>query len=154
MPLTGTFERVLDDKQRLALPKPLRDELTSGDQQLLYAAPGNDRCVALYSQPAFQELADRLTQLSAARSDVRNYLRLFYSQAEAVESDKQGRIRLPARLIQFAELETQLVLVGVRDHAEIWPKTRWDALMQAHAADFDQLTLTAMQPLENPPPGT
>ncbi|MCA8985277.1 MAG: division/cell wall cluster transcriptional repressor MraZ [Planctomycetaceae bacterium] len=148
MPLTGTFERTLDDKQRLALPKSIRDELSTGETIPLYAAPGNDRCVALYSQQAFQELADRLTQLSAARSDVRNYLRLFYSQAEAIESDKQGRIRLPARLIQFAELETQLVLVGVRDHAEIWPKHRWEELMNTHAADFDQLTLAAMQSFE------
>jgi len=147
MPLTGTFERILDEKQRLALPKPMRDDLTSGEVGSLYAAPGNDRCVALYSHQSFQQLADRLTELSSARSEIRNYQRMFYSQAEAVECDKQGRIRLPARLVTFAGLSSQIVLVGVRDHAEIWEKTRWEELIQQHANDFDQLTQVAMQAL-------
>lgn len=145
MPLTGTYERNLDEKQRLALPKPIRDELTTSDAVVIYAAPGNDRCISLYSQQAFQELADRLTELSSARSEVRNYLRMFYSQAEAMESDKQGRIRLPVRLIEFGGLGSQIVLVGVRDHAEIWDKSRWEALVSSHTEDFDQLTLAAMQ---------
>ncbi len=123
----------------------MRDDLVDSEEsQVIYAAPGNDRCIALYSQTTFQELADRLTALSSARSEVRNYLRMFYSQAEAVESDKQGRIRLPARLIQFAGLGTQVILAGVRDHVEIWEKNRWEELMNQHAAEFDQLTLAAI----------
>jgi len=144
MPLTGTFERTLDEKHRTALPKGLRDGLTSLESPALYAAPGNDRCIALYSQAAFEELAERLTELSSARSEVRNYLRMFYSQAESVEVDKQGRIRLPARLVQFAGLESQITIVGVRDHAEIWHQQRWDELLAAHAADFDNLAAAAM----------
>ncbi len=148
MPLTGTFERSLDDKFRLALPKPFRDQILSETETSLYAAPGNDRCLALYSRKAFEELADRLTRLSSAQSDVRNYLRIFYSQAEAVEPDKQGRVRLPGRLVQFADLENQVVLVGVRDHAEIWDSKRWEHLLDQHADEFDNLTSKAMQSLE------
>lgn len=144
MPLTGTFERAVDDKQRTALPKALRDGLTTSDSASLYAAPGNDRCIALYSQSAFEDLAERLTQLSSARSEVRNYLRMFYSQAESVDVDKQGRIRLPARLVQFAGLGSQVVIVGVRDHAEIWDQTRWEELISKHSDDFDDLAAAAM----------
>ncbi|MBB03523.1 MAG: division/cell wall cluster transcriptional repressor MraZ [Rubinisphaera brasiliensis] len=144
MPLTGTFERAVDDKQRTALPKALRDGLTTSDSSSLYAAPGNDRCIALYSRSAFEDLAERLTQLSSARSEVRNYLRMFYSQAESVDVDKQGRIRLPARLVQFAGLGSQVVIVGVRDHAEIWDQSRWEELISKHSDDFDDLAAAAM----------
>ena len=57
---------------------------------------------------------------STARSSVANYLRLYYSQAERVEIDGQGRIRLPERLVEFAQLRQEVVLLGVHDHIEIW----------------------------------
>lgn len=145
MPLTGTFERSLDEKQRVALPKPLRDQLCSEQSNTFFVAPGNDKCLALYSCTAFQELADRLTKLSSGQSDVRNFLRIFYSQAESLEADKQGRIRLPARLVTFAGLESQVVVVGVRDHAEIWQAERWQQIVAANAEDFDALTTKAME---------
>jgi len=142
---TGTFERTLDDKHRIAIPKSVRDEVITGDKQKVYVAPGNDRCIAVYSEKTFEEFADKLKQLSSARSEVRNYLRIFYSQAEGVEPDKQGRIRLPGRLVSFARLESQVVLIGARDHAEIWERARWEELLATHSEDFDALALAAME---------
>ncbi len=142
---TGTFDRTIDDKHRIAIPKAMRDEFITGDNKRIYAAPGNDKCIAVYSEKSFEEYAEKLKQLSSARSEVRNFLRIFYSQAEGVEPDKQGRIRLPGRLVSFARLESQVVLVGVRDHAEIWEKSRWEELLATHAEDFDALALAAME---------
>ena len=36
MLLTGTFSRAIDDKQRIAIPKRLREELLRGDGHALY----------------------------------------------------------------------------------------------------------------------
>ncbi len=145
MAFTGTFDRTIDDKHRIAIPKAMRDEFINGDSKKVYAAPGNDKCIAIYSEKSFEEYAEKLKQLSSARSEVRNFLRIFYSQAEGVEPDKQGRIRLPGRLVSFAKLESQVVLVGVRDHAEIWEKSRWEELLATHSDGFDALALAAME---------
>ncbi len=149
--LTGTFDRTIDEKHRIAIPKSMRDEFLTDDIKKVYVAPGNDKCIAIYSESSFEEYAEKLKQLSSARSEVRNFLRIFYSQAEGVEPDKQGRIRLPGRLVSFAMLQSQVVLVGVRDHAEIWEKSRWEELLSAHAEDFDELALAAMESANSPP---
>ena len=100
MLLTGTFSRAVDDKQRIAIPKPIRDALAP--TKWLFVTPGTDGSLALYTEEVLKRLADRLTQASPAGQEVRAFNRLFFSQAQRVEIDGQGRIRLPTELAKFA----------------------------------------------------
>src|SRR6188474_2449730 len=99
MLLTGTFERTLDDKLRLALPKRLR-ELLSGQGQMILT-PGTDGSLALFPQQAFADLTARLAARSPTSQDVRAFSRLLFAQSQGVEIDSQGRIRLPAELARL-----------------------------------------------------
>jgi MraZ protein len=144
MPLTGTFERTMDDKLRLAVPKPLRDGFPEADATEFYLAPGNEGCLSLYSTSGFEQLASRLATISPGRANVRNFLRFFYSQAERVVVDKQSRIRLPDRLVNLAGLTHDVVLIGVQDHVEIWDKGRWDSFLSQNGPQFDELTAQAL----------
>ena len=92
MLLTGSYRRALDDKLRLAIPKPLRDQLPADSP--LYLTPGLDGCVAIYPQAAFAALADRLAASSPAAREVRDYSRLFFSQATTATPDSQWRLRI------------------------------------------------------------
>jgi MraZ protein len=139
MPLTGTFQRSLDDKQRLALPKPLRDELAAGDERAMFLAPETEQSLSLFSADVFSRRAQRLEQDAANQGRVKNYLRLYYSQAEQVELDGQGRIRVPERLLKFAGLKQDIVLLGVNDHVEIWDQQQWEAFLAQHGPAFDRL---------------
>jgi MraZ protein len=145
MPLTGTFQRSLDDKQRLAIPKSLRDELTHTDSKALYLAPETDSSLSLFSADVFSRRATRLEQDAALQGRAKNYLRLYYSQAEQVEVDAQGRIRIPERLLKFAGLKQDVVLLGVNDHVEVWDQAQWESFLSQHGPAFDQLVGEAFQ---------
>lgn len=138
MLFTGTYPRSLDDKQRLALPKRLRDALGTGNP-VVYITPGTDGSLALYSEEAFSRLGNQLAQGSPAAQDTRAFSRLFYAQAQAVEVDSQGRIRIPAELRTLAGLVHEVMLLGVRDHMELWDKTRWEEYLQGQQPRYDQL---------------
>ena len=142
MPLTGTYVRNLDDKHRLAIPKSLREEMGNGER--VYLAPGTETSLVLYSETEFEAVASRFAAASSHRPDTRNYLRLFYSRAERLDVDKQGRVRIPERLVQFASLEREVVLLGVHDHAEIWDQSRWQHFLEQNAAEFDRLATDAI----------
>lgn len=144
MPLTGTFQRAIDEKQRIAVPKTLREGLDGDDAGEMYLAPGNEGCLSLYSRPGFERLASRLSHIPSGHSNVRNYLRLLYSQAERVVLDKQSRIRVPDRLAQLAGLARSVVLIGVHDHVEIWDQDRWDLFLDQNESQFDELTKQAL----------
>lgn len=144
MSLTGTYHRTLDEKQRLAVPKRLRDELCDESNPVLYIAPETEQALTLYSNTEFKRRAETLAESLPQQASLRNYRRLYYSQAEQVEVDGQGRIRLPERLVSFAGLEQEVVLLGVHDHVEIWDRSRWQQFLDQHASGFDSLANAAL----------
>lgn len=145
MLFTGTYLRSLDDKQRLALPKRLRDALGQSPEVPLYLTPGTDGSLALYTEEAFVRLGQQLAQGSPVGQDTRAFSRLFYAQAQAVEIDAQGRIRIPQELAQLARLGREVMLLGVRDHLEIWDKGQWDEYLGQQQPRYDQLAESAFE---------
>lgn len=147
MALSGQFERSLDEKHRLALPKPMRDEFSPAPASLshLYVAKGYDRCLELFSLEEFNLLAERLRERSSSHEEFRRYERLYFSSAEKVSLDSQGRIRLPERLVKEAGLRRELMLIGVRNRAEVWDRETWNHYQQSHGEHFDQVARKALQ---------
>lgn len=140
----------MDDKLRLAIPRQLRDGFREVDSEELFLAPGNEGCLSVYSKAGFEAFAMKMASVSTGRVQVRNFLRLYYSQAECVQVDKQSRVRIPERLVKMAELKHNVVLIGVHDHVEIWDKERWDSFLSQNGSQFDALTSEALdlsQPL-------
>lgn len=137
MLLTGTYPRTLDDKKRLAFPKRVRELL--GDPATLFVTPGPDQSLWVYTQHALEQLAARLDQAPATDAEARVFRRLYFAQTEAVDVDRAGRILIPDRLAQFAQLKHEVALIGVRDHLELWDSERWQQYLADHAPRFDQV---------------
>jgi transcriptional regulator MraZ len=140
--LTGTYERALDEKLRLALPKALREALAREKQLVL--TPGTDGSLSLFSGRVFASLAERLAARSPTGQDVRAFSRLLYAQSHGVDVDSQGRIRLPVELARLANLDGDVVLLGVGDRIELWNKSRWEAYLADLQPRYDQLAETAL----------
>lgn len=139
MLLTGTFQRSVDDKQRIALPKRLRDGLVGAAAPQLFLTPGTDGSLALYGATAFERMAERMSLAPPAQQDVRAFQRLFFSQVENVELDGQGRIRIPLHLAERSGLQSEAMLIGVQDHVEIWDRGRWEIYVTDKGRQFDTL---------------
>ncbi len=135
MLLTGTHARTLDDKKRLALPKRVRELLQ--EPGTLYVTPGPDQSLWIYTHDGLERLAEKLDQAPAADAEARVFRRLYFAQTEAVDVDRSGRVLIPDRLVQFAGLQHDVVLIGVRDHLELWDAGRWRQYLEQHAPRFD-----------------
>src|SRR4051795_8284708 len=120
--LLGEFEHTIDEKNRLTLPAKFRKALeggvvvTRGLDQCLYAFPGADW---------EQSVRARLSALDPLSKEARLMRRFFYSGATEAEPDKQGRVMIPAALLQHANLVRDVVVAGVDDHLEIWDRATW-----------------------------
>lgn len=143
MLLTGTYPRALDDKGRLALPKRVREVLA--EPATLYVTPGPDQSLWLYTEAELERLAARLDQAPATDAEARVFRRLYFAQTEAADLDKSGRLLVSERLAKFAGLQKDVVLIGVRDHLELWDAARWQAFVEANAARFDTVAEKAFE---------
>src|SRR5919204_3528394 len=122
----GEFEHSVDDKNRLTLPARFRDALAEG----VVVTRGIDRCLYAYPREDWNRLADeRLGSLDPLSSDDRMIQRYFFSAAAEARPDKQGRIMLPAPLIEYAKLGREVIVAGVKDHLEIWDRAAWRKLI-------------------------
>jgi MraZ protein len=139
MLLTGVYHRTLDEKLRFALPKPLRDAIGHPERCVLYLTPGTDGSLELYTEDAFSALAAGTEQASRHAPEVRAFNRLFYAQVQRIELDRHGRVRLPAELAELVLVGKEIVLLGVKDHIELWDRGRWEAYRIDTQPHYDEL---------------
>jgi MraZ protein len=120
--LLGEFEHTIDDKNRLTLPARFRQAFAEG----IVVTRGMDGCLSAYTPADWNRLVDsRLAALDPLSKEGRRMQRFYFSGAAETELDKQGRVGLPAALLQHANLERDVVVAGVHDHLEIWDRSAW-----------------------------
>ena len=119
---TGEYRHTVDEKGRIAVPARFRVELGAGAMLVSWIDP----CIAIFPIPAWQELATKVAALPVADPNARQFQRKVFGRAFDVELDRQGRFVLPTVLRQEIGLDGDAVVVGSRDHAEIWTPAGWD----------------------------
>jgi MraZ protein len=119
--LRGFYEHTIDDKGRLSLPAKHRDEL--GETVILWRA--FDGQLNVYPIETWERVADSIDQLNQAVEAVRDLTRVLYTIIEC-QVDRQGRILVPPSFRVHAGLDTNVVIVGVKDHLEIWSQERYE----------------------------
>ena len=86
---------------------------------------GEGQALCLYTETGFEQRAAELDHSELDPDQLLAYERLLFSLAKRVEIDKQGRVRLPENLLKMAELGSDVVLIGVKDHLEIRCREAW-----------------------------
>ena len=133
--LMGTYTPRLDDKGRLFLPTKFRDQLSEG----LVVTRGQERCLTVWPQPAFEQLARKAQEAPVTDRAVRDYTRLLFSGASDDQPDKQGRLTIPPMLREYAALTRDVIVIGVVNRLEIWDAARWQDYSDAHEQSFSDL---------------
>ena len=68
----------------------------------------------------------QIQRTSMGNKAARDYLRVFLSGAVDQEPDKQGRVLVPQMLRDYANLGSDIVVIGVGTRAEIWNRQAWE----------------------------
>src|SRR6266511_4404231 len=105
--LLGAYDHTIDDKNRLTLPAKFREAFKDG----VVVTRGL--------------VGSRLAAMDPLRPEGRRIQRFFFSGASEAELDKQGRVMIPAQLIEHAKLGREVVVAGVNDRLEIWDRAAW-----------------------------
>jgi MraZ protein len=120
--LLGAHEHTIDDKNRLTLPARFRQAFSDG----VVITRGLDRCLYAYRREDWGRLVEsRLAPLDPLGQEGRKMHRYFFASATEADLDKQGRVMLPAPLIEYARLGREVVVAGVNDRLEIWDREAW-----------------------------
>lgn len=127
--LYGEHLHSLDTKNRVVVPRKILEQLTRDEAgtMVAYLAAGQDGCLYLFSESGFERAQRELETRVFAGHAQRAVLRLFFANMARVEVDVAGRILLPEKLKRHAGIDKDVVVVGVKDRAEIWAKETWES---------------------------
>lgn len=117
----GEFQHSLDDKSRVIVPVKYRDKL--GD--VLILTKGLDHCLFLYTQDEWTIFEQKLKKLPLTNNNARQFVRFFFAGATECSMDKQGRIVLPGHLRTYANIQKDLVFIGMGNRIELWSSENW-----------------------------
>jgi len=129
----GEYDHTIDAKGRMAVPARFRVQLDRG----AVISKGMGTCLSVYTMQRWEE---KSAELAAGKSidELRDFERRIYPSASEVELDGQGRLVIPAKLRAYAGLENEVTVAGVRDHFEIWDRTKWREYQEKLEAEGNQ----------------
>lgn len=117
----GEYNHTIDAKGRMIVPSKFREQL--GNEFVV--TKGLDGCLFVYPNEEWHNIEEKFRTVPLTTKDARKFSRFFFAGAATCELDKQGRILIPPVLREFADLQKDVVSVGVLNRIEIWSKDNW-----------------------------
>jgi len=124
----GTHQNRLDAKGRVSIPAPFRSVLRQNSHAgegspvaALVLRPSHQYpCIEGWTQKGFEALSaplDGFEQFSQAHDD---FVMALFGDACPMETDREGRIILPAELAAHAGLTDHVAFIGTNKTFQIW----------------------------------
>ena len=120
----GEFTHAIDEKNRLVLPSKFRAFITDPEDKkgfFIVASPTPaEHCLRLYTMSGWKLVAAKLREEANKAKDPARYLRFFASRGEFGSLDSQNRVVVPQKLMDYAGLQKDVLMVGNVDWIEVW----------------------------------
>ena len=133
--LTGEYECKVDAKGRLRLPSLLIRQI-GGAHLPFVLNRGFERHLILYPKDVWDEKTKEINRLNLYDERHRRVIRYFYRGANIVSLDASDRLLITQSLMDYAELDKDVVLFAYQQQIEIWSKKHYEKMIQEEPEDF------------------
>lgn len=121
MPFVGEFSHTLDVKNRVFMPAKFREQL---GEAFYVTRKMNKNCLAVYSESEMEKISEMINRFPDSEvSEIKTFL---FSKTVYVTPDANGRVVLIPSILSYAQIEKNVVIVGVGNHVEIWSDKLWE----------------------------
>jgi MraZ protein len=93
----------------------------------------------MFSQEEWRIQEAKFKAVPFTRQESRTFNRLYFSGAQEVLPDKQGRILVPQYLKDYAAIRKEVIIVGVSNRIEIWSKDKWQEYYGIWHQSFEEI---------------
>jgi len=121
----------LDAKGRMSVPAKHRDALLLQGDGRVTLTKHPDGCLLVFPRPEWEAFRARVVQLPM---DAHWWRRIFLGNAAEIELDGSGRILISPELRVAANIEREIILLGMGSHLELWDAQIYSTKEQAAIA--------------------
>lgn len=134
----GMSDHTLDAKGRLNFPSRYKEILQQDGSGFLMLTTLDNKCIRVYTMHEWEAFENKLLA-NKSKPGASSIIRRVSSNSYECGLDKQGRILLPAPLRAKANIEKEIVLNGMFEFAEIWPKEAWEYEQKRAEEEFPDI---------------
>ena len=148
--LLGEFECRLDSKGRIALPAALKKQLPPEANSRFVINRGFEKHLTLYPINEWEIITAELNRLNLYVQKNREFVRYFHRGATELMLDNSGRLLLPKRLLTYASIKEDVVLLAYANRIECWDAELYDSVLNDEPKDFAELAEEIMGNVPSP----
>jgi MraZ protein len=129
--LIGSYTARLDNSGRLKIPEKFREIIEEHYGKDVFITSLTDEAVQIYPLSVWEEMT-RIANEGALhlRPDVRRFLLRVNLKGSYNQIDAKGRVLINQTLREKARLNTEVEVIGLNNHLEIWNKEVLNSIIE------------------------
>jgi MraZ protein len=129
--LIGSYRAKLDKSGRLKVPEKFRTAVEERWGQDLFVTSLEDSFIKIFPLPVWLAMTGSTENAGLFLDpDIEDYMRRANSFGAQADLDAKGRVLVSPALRSMAGLETEVVVIGLNNHFEVWDAARLDEKLQ------------------------
>ena len=137
--LIGEYDCKVDAKGRFMFPINLRKQLEEVfEKGFVINRNLHQKCLVLYPIAEWNKLNKKLSKLNRLIKANDVFVRKFTGGATTADADNAGRVLLPKPLSEYANIASDIKVLGSNNVIEIWDKKLYDEFL-SQDVDIEKL---------------
>ena len=135
----GEYNHSIDVKGRSIFPSRFREICKENGIEKFFLTRGLDKCIFAFTEEEWRLQEQKFKNLSFTKTEIRSFNRLFFSGAQEIIPDKQGRFIMPQYLKDYANISRDVVITGISNRIEIWDAVTWKEFFDKSNPSFEKI---------------
>ena len=123
--LRGNYPTRIDEKGRLKIPAPFRQELEQNYGDTLYITSHDGQYARIYPFEEWSRIEEKLAHNPSFNKTRRKFLDRANYYGQVVQWDKQGRVLIPTVLREAADMKGEVAVLGNLTYLAVWNNERF-----------------------------
>ena len=122
----GRYDHTVTNTGRVSIPSKFREVCRDKYGEETFVITNFDKCLVAYPLKEWNEIENKISELPQFRQDVSAFMRYLMGGAVDCPIDSQGRVLITQSLRSHANINKEVVMIGMLKKIEIWSKEIWD----------------------------
>ncbi len=140
----GQYTYSVDSKGRLSIPAKLRRQLSPEANDTFVMTQGTVPCIDVYPMDQWQLFEQRLIGLNPFNPQEAKFIRLILQHAVEDTLDSQSRILIPPKLLEYANIEKEVLVLGALKKIELWNPDTYNVYLKQSSETYEEIAAKVM----------
>lgn len=140
----GQYTYSLDSKGRVSIPAKLRRQLSPEANDSFVMTRGTDKCIDVYPMDQWHQFEQKLLDLNPFKPQEAKFIRMILQHATEDKLDVQARILIPPNLIDYAEIEKEVLVLGALKKIELWNPNLYKEYLERSSETYEEIAAKVM----------